>query len=210
MAGSMRLISKKYFPRAVQVIDRFHVQQLANQAVQELRIKYRWQALDNENNSIKQAKENSINYRAEVFSNGDSHKQLLARSRHLLHKSVEKWTSTQRQRAHLLFREYPELEKAYHLANQLRSIYNQCTDKNIALTRLAQWYNSIENANFKSFRIVMNTVSLNYQGILNYFDNRSTNASAESFNAKIKAFRAQFRGVRNKEFFLFRLTQIYA
>ena len=49
-----------------------------------------------------------------------------------------------------------------------------------------------------------------YQTILNYFNNRSTNASAESFNAKIKAFRSQFRGVRNVDFFLFRLTQIYA
>jgi hypothetical protein len=49
-----------------------------------------------------------------------------------------------------------------------------------------------------------------YKAILNYFDNRSTNASAESFNPKIKAFRFQFRGVRNIEFFLYRLTQIYA
>ncbi|MEJ6616595.1 MAG: transposase [Crocinitomicaceae bacterium] len=46
--------------------------------------------------------------------------------------------------------------------------------------------------------------------MLNYFDNRITNASAESFNAKIKAFRSQFRGVTNIGFFLFRLTQIYA
>ncbi|WP_269224551.1 MULTISPECIES: transposase [Flavobacterium] len=46
--------------------------------------------------------------------------------------------------------------------------------------------------------------------MLNYFDNRSTYASAESFNAKIKAFRSQFRGVRNIEYFLFRLTNIYA
>jgi transposase len=45
---------------------------------------------------------------------------------------------------------------------------------------------------------------------LNYFDNRSTNASAESFNAKIKAFRAAFRGVKNSSFFLFRLSNIYA
>jgi len=210
MAGSMKLISKKCFPRAVQVIDRFHVQQLANQAVQDLRIKYRWQALDNENDSIKQAKLNGGGYQAEVFSNGDLRKQLLARSRHLLHKNIDKWTFNQRKRAIILFREYPLLEKAYQLANQLRSIYNNCSDKNIAMTKLAQWYNDIENTNFKSFRIVMNTVSLNYQGILNYFDNRSTNASAESFNAKIKAFRMQLRGVRNKEFFLFRLTQIYA
>ena len=31
----------------------------------------------------------------------------------------------------------------------------------------------------------------NYIDILNFFDNRSTNASAESFNAKIKNFRTQ-------------------
>ncbi|MFC6245093.1 transposase [Flavobacterium psychroterrae] len=36
---------------------------------------------------------------------------------------------------------------------------------------------------------------------MNYFDNRSTNASAESFNAKIKAFRSKFKGVRNVEYF---------
>ena len=53
-------------------------------------------------------------------------------------------------------------------------------------------------------------MSIHYKNILNYFDNRSTNASAESFNAKIKAFRAQFRGVRNIEFFLFRLSNIFA
>ncbi|WP_245676510.1 transposase [Crocinitomix algicola] len=46
--------------------------------------------------------------------------------------------------------------------------------------------------------------------MLNYFEHRSTNAAAESFNAKIKAFRAQFRGVKNVAFFLFRLTKIYA
>ena len=78
------------------------------------------------------------------------------------------------------------------------------------MTKLAQWYNLVENSEFKSFRVVVNTISLNYKQILNYFGNRSTNASAESFNAKIKAFRSQLRGIMNKESFLFRLTQIYA
>ena len=45
---------------------------------------------------------------------------------------------------------------------------------------------------------------------LDNFDNRSTNASAESFNAKVKAFRAQFRGVRDIPFFIFRLAKIFA
>ncbi|CAL2088084.1 hypothetical protein T190607A02C_20590 [Tenacibaculum sp. 190524A02b] len=68
----------------------------------------------------------------------------------------------------------------------------------------------MEDSGFKAFNIVANSIALNYQSILNYFDNRSTNAAAESFNAKIKAFRAQFRGVRSIEFFLYRLTQIFA
>ncbi|RXF67521.1 transposase, partial [Arcticibacter tournemirensis] len=37
-----------------------------------------------------------------------------------------------------------------------------------------------------------------------------TNASAESFNAKIKALRSQFRGVKNVDFFMYRLMKIYA
>jgi len=77
------------------------------------------------------------------------------------------------------------------------------------MTKLAHWYNKIEQSGMKAFNTIKNTITLNYQTILNYFDNRSTNASAESFNAKIKAFRAQFRGVRNTEYFLYRLTQIF-
>ena len=50
----------------------------------------------------------------------------------------------------------------------------------------------------------------NYIDILNIFDNRSTNASAESFNAKIKNFRAQLRGISDIKYFLFRLQKIYA
>ena len=43
---------------------------------------------------------------------------------------------------------------------------------------------------FKSFNTISRTIQNNYETILNYFTNRSTNASAESFNAKIKAFRS--------------------
>ncbi|MEX2485399.1 MAG: transposase [Brumimicrobium sp.] len=96
------------------------------------------------------------------------------------------------------------------LSQALRQIYNTDKGKGVALTKLAQWYDQVEKSNFKSFNTIMNTISLNYESILNYFDNRSTNAAAESFNAKIKAFRSQFRGVRNVEYFLFRLTKIYA
>ena len=48
----------------------------------------------------------------------------------------------------------------------------------------------------------------NYATIANYFKNRSTNASAESFNAKVKAFRNLFRGVSDIPFFIYRLKTI--
>ena len=46
MAANMGLIAKKCFPNATRVTDRFHVQKLALEALQEIRIKYRWQAID--------------------------------------------------------------------------------------------------------------------------------------------------------------------
>lgn len=210
MANSMKLIAKRSFPKAVQVTDRFHVQKLCLEAVQEIRIKHRWEALDEENEAIVQAKLKGVDYVPETLINGDTRKQILARSRYLLYKSREKWTIKQKVRAQLLFKEYPEIEKAYNLSQGLRQIYNTDKGKGVALTKLAQWYDQVEKSGFKSFNTIMNTISLNYESILNYFDNRSTNAAAESFNAKIKAFRSQFRGVRNVEYFLFRLTKIYA
>lgn len=210
MAGNMGLIVKKSFPNATLVIDRFHVQKLALDALQEIRIKHRWEALDNENDAIENARNKSLKYIPELLVNGDTLKQLLARSRYLLYKSSSKWTDNQEKRAEVLFKIYPDLEKAYNLCQNLSWIFNNTKDKTSALIRLAKWDEKVRQAKFKSFNTIARTMSIHYKNILNYFENRSTNASAESFNAKIKAFRAQFRGVRNVDFFLFRLSTIFA
>jgi transposase len=68
----------------------------------------------------------------------------------------------------------------------------------------------VEDAAIEAFRTVSRSIQAHYLSILNFFTNRSTNASAESFNAKVKAFRATSRGVRDVKFFLFRLSKIYA
>ena len=210
MAGNMGLIVKKSFPNATLVIDRFHVQKLALEALQEIRIKHRWEALDAENDAIESARNRSLKYTPELLANGDTLKQLLARSRYLLYKPSNKWTENQSERAKILFDSYPDLEKAYKLCQNLSWIFNNTKDKASALVRLAKWDEKVRQAAFRSFNTISRTMSIHYKNILNYFDNRSTNASAESFNAKIKAFRAQFRGVRNIEFFLFRLSNIFA
>jgi len=78
------------------------------------------------------------------------------------------------------------------------------------MTHLARCFNQIEIADIHSFQVLRRTFESHYQNIINFFHNRSTNAAAESFNAKIKDFRRQFRGVSDVKFFLFRLTKIFA
>ena len=46
MAPNMEQIARICFPAAKRVTDRFHVQKLAYEAVQEMRVKARWEALD--------------------------------------------------------------------------------------------------------------------------------------------------------------------
>ena len=45
MSNSMRLIARRCFPNAMRTIDRFHIQKLACDALQEMRIAHRWDAI---------------------------------------------------------------------------------------------------------------------------------------------------------------------
>lgn len=210
MAASLNLAVRRCFPRAHKVIDRFHVQKLAFDAVQEVRIQLRWKALDEENEQMNLARKSQLSYQPEILPNGDTIKQLLVRSRYLLFKNPRKWSEEQRTRAQILFTRYPLLHRSFLLATRLGEIYRTCTSKEQAFKKLALWYNEVEEAAIDSFKTVARSIQTHYLDILNFFTNRSTNASAESFNAKVKAFRATQRGVRDVEFFLFRLAKIYA
>ncbi len=125
MANSMNLIVKKCFPSATRVIDRFHVQKLACDAVQDLRVRHRWDAIDQDNKAYKKAKEKGVEYKPLVFENGDTLKQLLVRSRYLLFKPAHKWTKSQTERANILFNLYPDIEQAYDLSHHLYLIYSR-------------------------------------------------------------------------------------
>lgn len=52
LSDSMRKIVRTAFPKANRVIDRFHIQKLACDAVQELRIKHRWDAIQQANDEM--------------------------------------------------------------------------------------------------------------------------------------------------------------
>lgn len=209
-AGPLRRICQYAFPHASRVIDRFHVQKLALEAVQEIRIKHRWEAIDADTEAREQAKLGGRAYVPKRLENGDTLKELLVRGRYALFKSPEKWTPQQHQRAEMMFALYPDLRDAYRLSQHLRAIFNKRSVKSAARLNLARWYNQVADAGFRPFNSIAATVYEHHEEILNYFDNLSTNASAESINSKIKAFRAKLHGVTDKKFFIFRICNLYA
>jgi len=209
MARNMGLAVANSFPNSMHVIDRFHVVKLIIDALQHVRIKLRWQAIDQENNAIKQAKLRGEKYYSEILSNGDTLKELLARSRYLLFQFELDWTTSQSARAAVLFEKYPIIKQAYKLTQIFRKIYsNTCKDK--ALIEFNEWKQNVIDSKIEEFNTVVNSLEYHLENILNFFNNRSTNANAESFNSKIKGFRANLRGVTDVSFFLFRLEKLFA
>ena len=222
LSSAMMLTVRTVFPRAKLINDRFHVQQLMAEAVDQMRIAFRWEVLDAENRAIKEhrAKRKAAHTRNEKdiigeweperMANGETKPQIMARSRHIILMHKSKWNVQQQARAEILFQMFPDLEKAYNLYLNLVDIFNKKSKPAAARLNLARWYNDVEAFGYDGFSKVIETFENHNDTIINYFEDRLTNASAESFNAKIKAFRTQFRGVGDIKFFMYRLATLYS
>lgn len=233
-SNGMTAIAEGAFPWAYRVLDRFHMQKMALDAVQNLRRKHLREAMSAEAAARKEWKKSEHKrlshykkvkiykdgikpfprpkpYNPHRLPNGDTVPEILTRSMYLLMKSADKWSESQKERARILFGLYPDIKKAYSLSHSLRVIFN---NKNAtpesARASLKGWYDKVKTFKNDDFHTLAETIQSREDDVVNFFLFRSTNASAEALNTKIKAFRAQLRGVLDLKFFLFRLTRIYA
>ena len=209
MADTMDWITRVNFPNAVAVVDRFHVQKEVMEAVQEIRIRHRHVAIAHDNAAITTAKKERRTYAPKRYENGDTPKELLARSRYLLFQLPNRWKESQQARATILFREFPDIERAYKLALEFRSLYETKDVPTNMRAKFKAWYEKVSVSELKELCAAACTVERHEGRILNYFKHRATNASAESFNAKLKGFRSLLRGVSDTKFFLYRVMKLY-
>lgn len=233
-ASSMCSIAQSCFPWANRVIDRFHMQKLVLDDLQGLRIAKLKEARSAENRARKKFRtkekgritrlKKAIMYSSgevkpphpkpftpERLSNGDTVCELLTRSRYLLMVSADRWSDSQKERAQLLFSLFPTIKKGYGIVCSLRSIFNNKeATKESARESLSRWYALVKEYKQATFKNSAETIKNREEEVLNYFINRSTNASAESLNTKIKTFRAQLRGIIDVKFFLFRLSNVFS
>lgn len=209
LSSAMMESASTSFPQAYLVNDRFHVQQLFNEAMDEIRIDIRHQVRRQEADMKEFCDECDQIFIPQKY-NGETMPQILARTKHALMMPNNKWKPEQSRRIQILFDHYPVLKDAYELMAELRNLFNLKQSVTQAGIKLAKWYEKVLEMKRESFNTVVRTFKNNYITILNYFRRRATNASAESFNAKVKMFRAQLRGVRDTTFFIFRLCKLFA
>ena len=229
LAESYDWVIRCNFPCAIKIADKFHVIKLALEALQSIRIKYRQEALTEEreryesyrveeNNKRKEAKALGIKYqntpypKAKRYENEETKKELLARSRYSLFRYKSDWKESETERMNIVFREFPELEIAYNTIVRFRNWYKRSKKINDLTIykkpkKLAEWLDMATKTGITEILNFVSTVRRHTSSILNYFDEGDTNAFAESLNAKIQRFIISNYGIRNRDFFHYRLKK---
>lgn len=216
-------VGRQVFMNAAHVADKFHVLQHLFDSLQDMRRYYRHQLLtqrrqqyeafkqqQKESATIKKA---TFKYNEPKLANGETLRELLARSQYLLYKHPDQWSTSQQQRAQILFKQYPDIAKAYHLCIKFRQWFSKDNigKKLSYLTKqLDQWYKTVNDAAIEEMLNFKSLVERHQGVILNYFVEGKTNAIAESINAKIQNFIHANLGTRDIDFFHFRVKNYFS
>lgn len=198
------------FPSVIIVADKFHVVKHIVEAVQALRLRLKQEEIALLPTTKKERREYEKQTR---LINGESRIELLTRSRYILFKQSKDWTASQQRRARLLFETFPQLKLVYELAQQIRQWLDK---KNVGgyewqiEKQLIHWYDCAEQAKLPEIENLVRLIGSHEDKIMNYFKTGKTNAKAEAMNSKIQRFITANYGVRDKDFFLYRLARYYS
>lgn len=198
MSPMFKKMSQEVFPQATLTVDKFHVIKQVLDVLQAIRIEAK--------NELKKEDTNEI-----IKEYGWSKVELLEKSRYILYKQIEDLSTDELIVAKALFKYFPKIKEAYYLIEEFRNWYskdNKNTNKWHLEKTLGNWLVKIENCGIKQFNFIRKMVTKHEKEIINYFETNHTNAKAENLNAKIQRFLIGNYGLRNRDFFYYRL-QVY-
>ncbi len=208
MSPSYKKFCKQVFPNTQLVIDKFHVIKHLMDALQQVRKQLKTQCLISDKTLVKQtANPNPEQEKAWTDV------ELLERSRYILCKMQTDWEADEKEIMDYLFANYPVLKTAYELTQKLRLWYNgQNIGKNInTLEReLYNWCDEVNQSKIAAFRGVRKMIERHQDDIMNYFKEGQTNAKAENMNGKIQRFLANNFGIKDRDFFLYRIAGYFS
>lgn len=230
LAENYDWIARTMFLNAIRIDDKFHVLKLGFEALQDVRVRFRQEVLTEERKkrvekkasekkrkaecemkNVKYEKPKEVKSTSKMYENGDTKKELLARSRYLLFQFEGKWSESQKERAAILFREFPEIQKAYRLMCHFRYFYQvKIGDTVSARKKLLEWYAEVDENEIEEMLNFASTIASHENTILNYFETGQTNAFAESLNSQIQRFVQSNSGTNDRDFFHFRLKGYFS
>lgn len=148
-------------------------------------------------------------FEPEKLGNGETKLDLLTRVRYPLLKSGNDWSEFQKKEMKILFDLDKRMKVAYGLVCALRNIFKKKQSREKAGKSLEAWAKNVGRSRIRELISARDTIMGKKEYVLNYFNNRSTNASAEALNSKMKGFRTQVRGVADLPFFMYRMMKIF-
>ena len=186
MLPSYNMACRENFAEATIVFDRFHLIQLVNRKLSDLR---------------------RMMYR-ETVSFID--KKAMKGTRWILLKNPENLLESRNERARLeeALRINKPLATAYYLKEELRTLWDQ---KNIdeAYVFLEQWAKKASSVGIPILNKLANTIRSHRNGILAYYKHKISTGPLEATNNKIKNIIRQAFGYRDFEFFKLKIYSMH-
>jgi transposase len=202
MSPTYALVFNNLVPQAVQVADKFHVMKYVYEAVGEVR-KRIVKELQNSLTKGKGRTEEDQKLLVQI--------ERLRRVAHAVMQSADKWNNEMEETIERVFNCHEELKKAYQISQHFKQWYdigNRMKTTAQLTGNLHQWY--LQAASIEEFMSVIKMLRKHEQQIINYFRNGATNAKAECLNGKIQRFITNNYGIRDKDFFLFRVAGYFS
>lgn len=212
MANTMKHIATEVFPKAIQVVDRFHVMQnvledmiaLISKVKTEIKKDY---LEEQENAKIERRKPKYTKYK-----NEETLLEIITRWRFQLLQRRKDWNETQILRWEC-FETIPQLQNISAMYKQIEKIFeiydNKYTIKE-ARNEFNKWFSSISKLHFitelqNTWRMIKN----HFERILNYFNSRLTNWYAEWLNSRIQKIISNSRWFKNQNYMIYRMIKIF-
>lgn len=156
------------------IFDRFHVEHLAHDAVDEVR-------------------------RAEVREiKGTEEAKVLKRTRYILLKNPWNLTPIESQKLAVLQQVNKPIYRAYLLKETLCAVLDN-TDPDLARVKLTEWISWAKRSRLEPFKRLAGTIKQHFEGILAYIPLRLNNGRTEGMNRKIRTLTSRAYGFHSAE-----------
>lgn len=162
---------KRTFKKAKITYDKFHVVKVINEALDKVR-------------------------KTEV-----SEQPQLKKTKYLWLKNKTNLNTEQELKLQKMSKMNLKTGRAYRLKIAFQDIYNMNYSKDIAELEFKEWIQWAVRSKLEEFKKAAKTIGNKLEGIINYFENRLTNAVLEGTNSMIQSIKSRARGYKKMENF---------